>query len=52
MASVLVTLGLLPVEIEAPRQEYLSCLNHYFQARELRPLIDLCLRLYAERLGL
>lgn len=50
MNWVLLRLGLRPVSIEAPRQEYLVCLNRYYTQKDLEPLIDLTLRLYGEQL--
>jgi prophage maintenance system killer protein len=49
MCSVLIKLGMLPIEVEVPRKEYLDCLNHYFSQRDLRLLVDLCLRLLSEK---
>jgi fido (protein-threonine AMPylation protein) len=46
MNWILVTAGLRPIAIEAPRQEYIACLNHYFERGEIEPLVDLALRLY------
>lgn len=48
MNCVLVRLGLLPIPLEAPRQEYLDALNHFFRQRDFRPLLDLAIRLYVE----
>ncbi len=41
----LVRLGLRPIAIEATKQEYCECLNHYFETRDINPLVDLCIRL-------
>ena len=46
MNCVLVRLGLHAVRIEAPKQEYLTCLNYYYRTNDLKPLEDLLLRLY------
>ena len=46
MNWVLTRLGLRPIAIEVPRQEYLDCLNRYYHKGEITPLVDLCLRLY------
>lgn len=46
MNWVLVRLGLRPIQLEAPRQEYIACLNHYYVRGDIVPLVDLCLRLY------
>lgn len=46
MNWILVRLGLRPIAIEVPRQEYHDCLNAYYRERELQPLMDLALRLY------
>ena len=43
---LLVRLGLRPVAIEAVKQEYTEALNHYYEARDIEPLVDLYLRLY------
>lgn len=43
---ILVRLGLRPLAFEAPKQEYISCLNHYCQVGDVEPLLDLSLRLY------
>ena len=48
MNLVLVRLGLRPIPIEAPKQEYLACLNHYYRTQQLEPFLDLCLRLYPD----
>lgn len=40
------TLGLLPIPIEAVKQEYTAALNLYFRAKDLDPLVDLLIRLY------
>ncbi len=48
MNWVLVRAGLRPIAIEVPRQEYLACLNHYFERDEISAFIDLALRIYAE----
>lgn len=45
LCSVLIVLGLRPIEFELPRQEYLTCLNHYFLHRDCEPLVSLALRL-------
>jgi len=50
MNCILVRLGLRPVALEAPRQEYHEALNHYYPTEDLEPLLDLALRLYAEAL--
>ena len=52
MNCVLLKVGLLPIRLEVPKQEYLACLNHYYVTGDIRPLEDLCLRLYATELGL
>jgi fido (protein-threonine AMPylation protein) len=44
--AILVRLGLRPISFDVPKDEYISCLNHYFLADEIQPLIDLALRLY------
>lgn len=46
MNWILVRAGVRPIAIEAPRQEYIACLNHYFERNGIAPLIDLALRLY------
>lgn len=46
MNWILVRLGLRPVAIEVPKNEYHSCLNHYYRVREIQPLVDLALSLY------
>lgn len=43
---ILVRLGLRPIAFDVVRQDYLACLNHYYQTDDIQPLIDLCLRLY------
>lgn len=52
MNCVLLRVGLLPIRLEVPKQEYLACLNHYYITGDIRPLEDLCLQLYAIELGL
>ncbi len=46
MNAVLIRLGLRPIPLETPRLEYLACLNHFYSTNDIRPLEDLCLRLY------
>lgn len=48
MNAILVRLGLRPIAVEAPKQEYLALLNHYYRTGELSPFIDFCIRLYPE----
>ncbi len=43
---LLVRVGLRPIALEAVRQEYLACLNHYYAKGQIGPLVDLYLRLY------
>jgi len=45
MHAVLVGLGLLPIAVEAVKQEYNEALNHYFRSKELELLVDLMLQL-------
>lgn len=45
MNAVLVGLGLLPIVVEAVKQEYNEALNHYFRSRDLQILVDLMLQL-------
>lgn len=47
MNCILIRLGLRPVHVERPRQEYLLALNWYYQTQNIRPLEDLLLDLYA-----
>lgn len=46
MSHILIALGLLPIPIEACKDEYNKTLNLYFERRERQPLLDLFLRLY------
>ncbi len=46
MNWILIRLKLRPIAIEAPKQEYHECLNHYYRTTELQPLIDFMLALY------
>jgi Fic family protein len=46
MNWILVRLGLRPIAVEAVKEDYITCLNHYFAKRDLTPLFDLLLRLY------
>jgi fido (protein-threonine AMPylation protein) len=46
MNVVLVRLGMRPLAIELPKQEYLAALNHYYRMGSLDPLEDLALRVY------
>ncbi len=50
MNALLVRLGLRPILIEAPKEEYREVLNHYYRSRGIQPLIDLAIRLYVEHL--
>lgn len=47
MDVVLVRLGLRPLPIEVPKQEYLAALNYYYQTNDLDALQDMALRIYA-----
>lgn len=47
MNAILIRLGLAPIAVEVPKQEYLAALNTFHQSRDLRPLSDLLLRLAA-----
>lgn len=46
---ILVRHGLLPVAIEAVKQEYTDALNLYFREKDLQPLTDLYVSLYPLR---
>ena len=46
MNWVLVRVGLRPIAVEAVRQEYLNCLNHFYAHGDRQPLVDLLIRLY------
>lgn len=48
MSLLLVRCGLRPIPMEAPKQDYLACLNHYFTTGEIEKLVQLCLRLYPD----
>lgn len=43
---VLMKLGLRPISFDVVKQEYIACLNHYYNNRDMGPLLDLCIRLY------
>jgi len=44
MGIILVGAGLRQIPVEVCKQEYLDCLNHYFNEDEIEPLLDLLLR--------
>lgn len=46
MNVVLVRLGLFPIPLEAPKQEYLACLNEYYRTGDIRMLVALAIDLY------
>jgi Fic family protein len=46
MDWMLIRLGLRPIPVEAVKQEYIGCLNHYHDTDEIQPLVDLLIRLY------
>jgi Fic family protein len=46
MNWLLVRLGLRPIAVEVVKEEYRDCLNHYFKAGDITPLVDLMVRLY------
>jgi len=46
MNSILIRVGLRPIQFEVPKQEYLNCLNWYYATGDIRPLEALCLRIY------
>lgn len=48
---ILMKLGLPPVPVEVPKDEYISCLNHFYQTDAIQPLIDLYLSLYGRLLA-
>jgi fido (protein-threonine AMPylation protein) len=48
MGAALVALGLRPIPIEACKQEYYDCLNHYMRAKDLTYLQALYIRLYPD----
>ena len=48
---VLVRLGLPPVLVEVPKQEYMMALNHFFRSADLQPALDLLLPCCAFTLG-
>lgn len=47
---VLSKYGLPPLAVEVPRQEYIQCLNHYYNSKEIDPLLNLALRIYQNQL--
>lgn len=49
MNAVLIRLGLRPIALEACKDEYCECLNHYFRTGVRKPLVDLLLQLYASQ---
>jgi fido (protein-threonine AMPylation protein) len=46
MSTVLVRLGLRPISIDAPKQEYIDALNLFYKTENFDPLMDLTLGLY------
>jgi Fic family protein len=48
MSWTLDRLHLVPLSIEAPKQEYLEGLNIFYRTGELQPLIDLFLDIYLQ----
>ena len=46
MNGILIRVGLRPIQMEVPKQEYLNCLNWYYATGDIRPLEALCLRIY------
>jgi fido (protein-threonine AMPylation protein) len=46
MNWVLLRVGLAPIQVDAPKQEYFDCLNHFFRTGDIVPLRDLAIRLY------
>lgn len=49
--AILVRLGLRPVPVDVPKEEYREALNHYYQSGDIEPLVDLYIWLYADRLS-
>lgn len=41
--------NLLALSIASPKQEYIACLNKFFETRDMEPLLHLGLRLFADR---
>ncbi|MBL4846925.1 MAG: Fic family protein [Planctomycetes bacterium] len=50
MNTLLVRLGMNPIAVECVKDEYNESLNHYFRTKDLDPLKDLMIRLYANAL--
>lgn len=46
MSAMLVRLGLRPIAIDAPKEEYIEALNLLYKDRNIEPLLDLTLGLY------
>jgi len=46
MSCVLVRLGLRPISIDAPREEYIAALNHFYTTGDFQPMADLAVGLY------
>ncbi|HHH12108.1 MAG TPA: Fic family protein, partial [Sorangium sp.] len=44
MNVILVRLGLPPSIIQRPKQEYIACLNLFYDTSDIVPLCDLCLQ--------
>lgn len=47
---VLAKFNIPPLAIEVPRQEYIQCLNYYYNSKQLEPLLNLALRIYQNQL--
>jgi len=45
---ILLRLRVRPAPPEAPKEEYIACLNHYFVHGDLQPLVDFYVRLLGE----
>ncbi len=43
MGAILVRLGMRQIPVESCKQEYIATLNHYYQTRDIQPLLDLFL---------
>jgi Fic family protein len=50
MTFILAKFDIPPLVIEAPRQEYIDCINHYYQQKDIEPLYNLSLRIYNNQL--
>lgn len=47
--AILVRQDLVPIAVDALKDEYIAALNHYLRAGQIQPLLDLFIRLASDQ---